>query len=972
VNPHGKVIIGNFTEMEVAMITHPKILYLFSGPLVALDGSPLDVLDLKTERDAIVREISACEKTCSLRIGYATTEELARGIEDGFNILTVSTHGREEFLLFEDGKGGSQPVTGEYLKRLISTGGGIELIIISACHSEEIGAMLAETGVPHVVAVRRDFPVVDQSAIVFTAHFFRSLFLGNSVQKAFEMASLLVEGNPELMKMRHHLEVTAYGRREKFTPEEKKFILLPRGAAHQNPLFSPEVPQGAVALEEPLVLPSNLPTRLQFFAGRLQEMHAVINELFHSRVVTLTGVGGMGKTTVALEVARWFCSRNFFPHGIHYIDLRQTDTADGALDLMCAALGVQVSRLQNVITYLEDRRCLLVLDNAEDVLWHNENELQNILDTILRSTAHTKLLITSQRPVGGNLYEPERVVRISSLEQKYATLLFCATTKRGISPDEYGSPLFFDLLDQLGGHPLSIVLTARQVAPGVTLEDICERIEIYKAKAIKIKHITDRILDHGESLVTALTSTYHTLSDRAQILFQVLSLLPAGARQGILEEIWGNPVWDIVQELNDASLVEVRKKRVTLLPPVRLFALTVLIEEVKKCYSQKIAEVMGTYTKMLYKNHTTEDSREYRVLFTVEEPNLRAVLDLPSESFERGENISSLGLFGAELTYLYIFHNRWKEADTVGSRILSHLKRLEDLQGEAHVLIALGVLAFRTGNLEEAKTRYERALQIYQDIHARMGVANAFWTLGDLFFRTGDPKEAQNRFEEALSIYQEIDVDLGKANSLLRLGLLAFLTGNSIEAQERLEKALKIYRDIHVEIGEANTLRILGDFAMWRGDLDSARIQYQKALRIYEHNSVKDGEARALVHLARWAALADKREHMQTYLDDAFAIYKEIEDLDGQAHAHMVKALLFLKNHDLVKARRQLEFCSSIQEKTCQHSEAAQWLITYAGYFMLDNYREEALLCLEYAEESALTARNLYLLERIREEQELL
>lgn len=952
------------------MITHPKILYLFSGPLVALDGSPLDVLDLKTERDIIVREVSACEMTCSLRIGYATIEELAKGIEDGFNILHISTHGRAECLLFEDGKGGSQPVTGEYLKRVISTKGLLELIIISACHSEEIGAMLADAGVPHVVAIRRDSSVVDQSAILFTTHFLRNLFRGSSVQKAFEMASLLVEGNPELMKMKQRLEVIAYRKKGTFIPEEKKFILLPTDAAHHDPLLSQEVPSGTVTIEEPPVSPSNLPTKPQFFAGRLEEMHTIINELIQGRFVTLTGVGGIGKTTVALEVARWFSSRRVFPHGIYYIDLRQTDTADGALDLLCSALKVQVSRLQNVITYLADRRCLLLFDNAEDVLWHNEKDLQHLFNTVLKTTPHSTMLITSQRPVGGNLHEPEHVCRIFPLEQTYAWMLFCATTKRRILPDECESPLFSALLARLGGHPLSIVLTARQLAPGVTLEDIYERIETYKAAAIKIKHRTDRILDHGESLMTALASAYHILSDRAQILFQVLSLLPAGARRDILEEIWGNPVWEHVQELNDASLAEVRSRRVTLLPPVQLFAFTVLAEEVKEYYGPRIVEAMGTYAKTLYKGHTTEDSREYRILFTVEEPTFRAILDLPDESFQAGKNGSFLGFFGAELIYLYIFHNRWKEAETIGSRILSHLGRCEDFQGEAHVLVALGVLAFRTGNLEEARTRYEKALKTYQNIHARMGVANAFWALGDLFFRTGDFEEAQRRFEEALDIYQEIDVNLGKANAFLRLGMLTFLTGNSEEAQERLGKALMIYRYIHVEIGEANTLRILGDVAMWTGDVDAAHIQYQKALRIYVHNSVKDGEARALVHLARWAALTGRSEHMQTYLDDAFTIYREIEDLDGLAHAHLVKALLFLKTHNTIKARRQLDFCSSIQEKTCQHSETAQWLITYADHFMY--CKEEAVLCLEYAEEFAMMARNLYLLGRIREKQALL
>ncbi|MBU7044841.1 MAG: CHAT domain-containing protein, partial [Theionarchaea archaeon] len=169
-------------------ITYPKILYLVSAPLVAVNGTPLDVLDIEAERNAIVHELAACKKEILLCIKYATLDEFARSIEEEFNILQVSCHGYEEFLLFEDRKGGSQPVTGDYLKRLISMGEPVELAVISACYSEKIAETLVEAGIPHVVAIRSDTPVVDHAAVVFIGQFYRSLFKGDSVQKAFEMA----------------------------------------------------------------------------------------------------------------------------------------------------------------------------------------------------------------------------------------------------------------------------------------------------------------------------------------------------------------------------------------------------------------------------------------------------------------------------------------------------------------------------------------------------------------------------------------------------------------------------------------------------------------------------------------------------------------------------------------------------------------------------------------------------------------
>ncbi|MBU7017340.1 MAG: tetratricopeptide repeat protein [Theionarchaea archaeon] len=934
------------------MITHPKILYLVSAPFVAADGSPLNVLDMKSERDVLVRELSSCKRACFLRIGSSTVDELTRGVEEGFNILFVSCHGHQESLLFEDGKGGSQPVSGDYLKKLIGAGRSFKLAFVSACHSEKIGALLVEAGIPHVVAVKSDVPVLDQAAIVFVGQFFRSLFRGESVQKAFDMAKLRVEGSSELWKIRTHLDFVAYKKKGQILPEEKKFVLLPSDVTHSDFLLS-EIPEGLLAIEENPPSPSNLPVKPRSFMGRSQEMHAVINELFLNRMVSVTGAGGIGKTTLAIEVARWICAHSWFPDGVFYTDLRQVDTADGIIALLGATFEVEISELEDMIAYLKERRMLLLLDNAEDILWHHEEEMHNIINSILKFTYCT-LLVTSQRPVGNNLYEPERCYRLSPLEKEDAALLLLATAKRKISWREWESQSFHDILRQVGGHPLSIVLTACQIAPGITLEEVLERIEVYKAKAITIKNITDKDLTHGESLAASLASAHHVLSDGGKTLLEILSLLPAGAQNDILEGIYGDTAWEYVRELNEASLVEIRNKRVTLLPPVRLYALSILTDDVKEWYGSRIMEVLGEYTRELYARHTRKNAREHRFMFSVDEPNLRLSVELPCKSFQIQKESSILGLFGAELIYLYIFHNRWKEAEEVGNRILVNLKKFEDLLGEAHTYIALGVLWFRTGNIEKAQNHYERALKIYEDINVRKGEANALWTLGDLFFRTGNIEKAQNHYEKALKIYKEGGVHLGEANAFLRLGVLWFRTGNIEKAQVNYEKALKIYEEINVKIGEANTLRLLGDLALWTGNHKKAQELYEKALRIYQYDGVKDGEARALVHLAQWAAITGAWDHAHITLSKAFTIYRDTEDLEGQAHAYLVKAILSLGHGDIITAQRSLESCSFIEDKICAHAEAAQWLIFYANLF--SDFTEGAHICLHYAKKFASKA----------------
>jgi tetratricopeptide (TPR) repeat protein len=935
------------------MISRPKILYLFSAPLVAPDGSPLDALDIKAERDAIVRELAACKKEISLRLGYATIDELARSIGENFNILYVSSHGHEEFLLFEDGKGGSQPVTGDYLKRLICMG-GFELAIVTACYSEKIGEMLVEAGIRHVIAVQCDVPVLDEAAIVFIGQFFRSLFQGDSVQKAFEMAKLLIEGNPDVMKMESHLRFISHEKGVPFVPEEKKFVLLPADrTAHSDSLLSKEVPSGSLVLGEPVPSRAALPVKPQSFVGRSVEMYDIINELITNRLVTITGVGGIGKTMVAIEVARWFCTRPYFAGGIFYIDLRQIETAEGIIDVVGAALGMQPAELDDVIAYLQNRQCLLVLDNAEDILWRDEDAMHDFVNSIVKYTVDTTFLITSQRPVGGNLHEPEHIYRLYPLEPDDASLLFLMTARRRMYDYEWKSDTFYSVLEQLGGHPLSIVLTACQLVPGVALEDMMRRIELYKAKAIKVKDLADRDVEHGESLLASLASAYDNVSGNANTLFGVLSMLPAGAHEEMLAGIFGNGAWECVHELNEASLVEIRDRRATLLPPVRLFAMNFCTEEIRQYYGPKVLEVLGTYAKKLYEGHRTKDATDYHLSFTVNEPNLRSAVDLPCTPPKTSREHSALGLLGPRLIFLYMYHNRWKEAKDVGGRILSNLETLQDQLGKADSLLILGILAMKLGDHKEARSQYDTALKMYQVVDHDRGEANTLWELGDLATLSGDLEEARSRYEEALRIYRSIDENLGEANTLMHLGSLATLLGDLEEARSQYEEALRIYRSIDENLGEANTLMYLGDLALQTDNLEETRSRYDEALKIYRRFDYKLGEGNILWRLGQWAGLQGRLNHAEIYLDDAVRLFRETKSREGQAEVHMVRAFLFFKHNNITKAKYELDRCLSIQDDVCAHSKVVHWLILHAAHLRSSGFKEGAELCLEYAEEFA-------------------
>jgi len=991
-------------------IQEPRILCLFSAPLVGPDGGALAALDVEKERETIVRELSACNRKMTLRVAFATVDELARGIADGFNILHLSGHGHEDYLLFEDGKGGSHPVAGAFLKKLIGAGGPFELAIVGACHSEKIGEMIVGAGVRHVVAIRCDFPVLDSAAIAFIGEFFRNLFRRAPIQKAFEMGKLLVEGNPLLAEIKPLLEDMADAEGEGFVAEEEKFVLLPTvdPSFHLVELVAQETEKGGVTVEGARLSKTNLPTRPQSFTGRSLEMYALINEVLAKRLVTITGAGGIGKTALAREVARWFHSRGHFPDGVFSIDLRQAESVEEIIAMLGASLEAKVSEIKDVVEWLRDRQCLLLLDNAEDALWREEEGVQELINAILEYAPKVKLLVTGQREVGGNLHEPELVYRLRSIRAKYARRLFRATAKRGMTKEEWESEVFDSLLGKLGGHPLSIVVMARQLGPGTRIEDLADKINKEKARAIEVKSITDRDREHGKSLVASLSAAYENLSEEGKKAFGVLSLLPAGAQDFTMREVLGEKGWEYALELYDASLVEITVyERVVLIPPVRLFAESVVGEEVRDEFGPKILGVMAGYAKQFYEHMGAVDAKKYRVYFAMEEPNMRFAVGLPCPESESNEEASMLGFVAPYLLELYRLTYRHRDGRQVGDGVTDRLEELKDKRGLADTLWALGNLAVWTDDLKDAKDKYAKALELYEQVDNKLGRANTLHALGHLAVRTRDLKDAKDKYPKALEIFEQMDEKIGQANTLQALGRLAaqtddlkdakenchkaleifkqidsklgqagtlyslgelgVRTGDLKDAKEKCAKALEIYQEIDENVGQANTLWALGDLAVRTGDLKDAKDKYDKALEIYEQVDEKLGRANTLRSLGQWFALKGDLARADSRLEEARGIYEEIEEGVGQSEVHATRALVLIKRGDDPGAREEMKRVSSMREKVMGYGEAAGCLIFYAEHLRGEGFDEGAKICLEYAGEFASKARDSDLQEKVKE-----
>ncbi|MGY1702891.1 BTAD domain-containing putative transcriptional regulator [Geodermatophilus sp. SYSU D00766] len=301
--------------------------------------------------------------------------------------------------------------------------------------------------------------------------------------------------------------------------------------------------------------PGNLPRRASGFVGREREVERVLAALRAGPLVTLTGVGGAGKSRLAVEVAARDRSR--FPDGAWLCELAALPDGSPVGDAVSAALGIRqrsgLSIEQTVLEYLRGRALLLVVDNCEHVLPH----AAALVAEIVQHCPGVVVLATSREPLA---VEGEQVWPVPPLPPADATALFVQRA-RAATPDFRLDPATADavatICARLDGLPLGIELAAarmRVMSPG----EVARRLE----DAPLLGGGRGPVPRH-QSLVAAVEWSYRLLSEPEQRLFRGMSVFAGGADlravHGVVDPgATEDDVLDRLTRLVDRSMVEVR------------------------------------------------------------------------------------------------------------------------------------------------------------------------------------------------------------------------------------------------------------------------------------------------------------------------------------------------------------------------------------------------------------------------------
>jgi predicted ATPase/class 3 adenylate cyclase len=569
---------------------------------------------------------------------------------------------------------------------------------------------------------------------------------------------------------------------------------------------------------------TNLPAQPTPLVGRERELEAARALLLagDTRMLTLTGPGGTGKTRLALQVAADTVDE--FPDGVYGVLLAPvTDPEVVPLEL-ARVLGIEELPSQPIIEALKaglaGRRTLVLFDNFEHV-----GPAAPLLAELLAACPRLKLIVTSREPLR---IAAERQYPVPPLPESDAMTLFVERA-RAVRPDfeltDETAPIVAEICERLDGLPLAVELAAawsKVLPPAALLRRLERRLELPASRSPDVPA-------RQSTLREAIAWSYDLLSDEERRLHARLSVFMGGCTVEAAERIadpggeLGIDVLEGIASLVDRSLLresedDEGEPRFGMLATIREYARQHLKEsgeedELLRRHALEFARFADEADARV----RTGDQLLWFSRLESEHDNLRAALD---SSAANGDDETALRLGGA-LGWFWYAHGHALEGC---ARLTDVLARTENAPEElrARPMYALGVLLDQRGEPERAAELVERSLAVFRELGDQENVARALNSLGGIKRALGELESARSLLEESIGVRRELGDEPGTAAALTNLGSVAFEQGDLEEAEARLTEALTLDRVHGNEWGAAVALDSLAAVPLERGDYDRA------------------------------------------------------------------------------------------------------------------------------------------------------
>ena len=624
-----------------------------------------------------------------------------------------------------------------------------------------------------------------------------------------------------------------------------------------------------VARETRAVLNNNLPINMTAFVGRQGELLEVRNRCLapDCRLLTLVGAGGIGKTRLALEVARQH--EHEFRDGVVFISLAALENPDLLELTLLEALGLKVSRerpQQKLIESLRDKQMLLVLDNFEHLL-----EASALVSVILEHAPKVRILVTSREPLalrGEWVIELEGLPNpdhFSALENQDAANLFSASARRVNSTFKLelnDLPDFSRICKAVAGMPLGLEIASSWTRV-LSLGEIADELE-HDPDSLEIS--SRDLPERQRSLKAVFEHSWNLLRSDEQAILARLSVFRGGFDRHAALSVAGARLPSLLALVQKSLVQKIPEKRFELHSIVRQYSERKLEAALRQTTLEKHASYHLELVERA-KRDMIGNTALWLETLSLEHDNLRAVLefmlhhdprggarmcgDLESFWYVRGhyqEGLSWARRFlehidlqtpdASRVQVLFCASSLGKELGRYQESRIWSLERLElcqtlgDTSGQAKTERFLGVLAREQGQLPEACERLERAVEQTKHLGDLMEHSIAYNDLGIVYAYQDEPQKAQNCFQNSLEIKRRIKDQQGISYAIGNLAQIAAMLGNTDQAHQLELESLGLKRELGDLQGIANSLANLGQSALNDQNYDQARNYFDESLSI--------------------------------------------------------------------------------------------------------------------------------------------
>jgi len=623
-----------------------------------------------------------------------------------------------------------------------------------------------------------------------------------------------------------------------------------------------------------------LPVRLTPLVGRDAELGAVTRALAGSRLLTLTGPGGAGKTRLALAAAAEVAAAGT---DVAWVELAPVDDPDAVAATVAGRLGVPetpgvdpaTAIAGYVTTHYAARPLLVVLDNCE----HLAAAVAPLTEYLLADCPQLSVLATSREPLA---VEGERAWPVPPLGDADAALLF-AERARLVAPSfaitDANAAAVGDLCEKLDGLPLAIELAAARMRV-LSVRQLTERLgDVFGvltggARSAPARH---------QALRATLDWSHDLLDADERAVFRRLAVfsggftLAAAERVAAFGDIAADQVLDLLTRLADKSLVRVEHERYLLLSTIREYAAEQLaaaaeLDEARRAHLAYFTEFAEQAGPRIERAAAAELEAELDGL-DLERANLRTASEFARQA---GDAVAALRIAGQLGRYAYLRGHYHEIRQWMDLAVAAGPDAPPELRAKA--LFGSGRLAHLQCDYEPAVRRLDAALLLYRSLGDGAGIASCLQALGSVAREQGRYARSAQLHAESLDLAKAASDTWAEASAHSYLGFVRWLQCEFEPSIAECSVALTMFRSLGEVEGTAWSLISLGVVARYQGDLDRAGALLRESLELSRSIGFREGIAWSQEQLGLLALARGATSDAEAQLRLSFATHRELRD----------------------------------------------------------------------------------------------